>query len=352
MGQYYILGQRQREQWLRELENIKEARPDIHYRPEYCGLFSEQGEPRLFVYREGSASVVYPFLLRKVNLIPALAGRVERELYDITSPYGYGGPLAPADGASLRDSFYRCFEDYCHRNGIIAEFIRFHPLLGNHRFLEKHIRVERVASVVCVDLEKSEEEIWSGYERNNRKNIKKAYREGLVVVLEETPTRFPEYISIYHHTLARNRAGQFYFFSDDFYDRLHGELQGCFLYAHTLKGGRVISTELLLYNGTYIHSFLGGTLDEFFQCRPNNILKHEVIKWAKGKGIKYFLLGGGRREGDGIFRYKRSFAGEGVLDFYVGKKVHDHAAVRMLEEMLAGKKPEEDEGYFPGYRRY
>jgi len=124
------------------------------------------------------------------------------------------------------------------------------------------------------------------------------------------------------------------------------------LYAHTLKEGRIISTELLLYNQTYIHSFLGGTLEQFFEYRPNNILKHEVIRWAKSRGISYFLLGGGYREGDGIFRYKRSFARNGVLDFYIGKKVHDHEAVIMLEELMATKVPRESESYFPGYRRY
>jgi hypothetical protein len=63
------------------------------------------------------------------------------------------------------------------------------------------------------------------------------------------------------------------------------------------------------------------------------------------------LLGGGYREGDGIFRYKRSFASDGVLDFYVGKKVHNHEAVNMIESMMSGEKNRESEGYFPGYRR-
>ncbi|OPY58746.1 MAG: FemAB family protein [Pelotomaculum sp. PtaU1.Bin035] len=353
MGSFYVLGLQDKEQWLRELENIKYSRPDLHYRPEYCGLFRGTGEAWLFVYREGDAAVVYPFLLRRVNLIPGLAGKLERDLYDITSPYGYGGPLAsPAAGEGAWDGFYRCFAGYCAENGIITEFIRFHPLLSNHRSLLHHVEIERTSSVICVDLKRPDEEIWAGYERNNRKNIKKAYREGLEVVLEETPAHFNDFVSIYHHTLMRNQAGEFYYFNNDFYDCIHEELKGNFLYAHTLKSGRVISTELLLYNQTYIHSFLGGTLEEFYEYRPNNILKHEVIKWAKSRGISFFLLGGGYREGDGVFYYKRSFARGGILDFYVGKKVHDHEAVIMLEDLMAAKIPRESESYFPGYRRY
>ncbi len=197
MGHYYVLSLQDREQWLRELENVKESSPDLHYRPEYCALFKDSGEARLFIYREGHDSVIYPFLLRKVNLIAGLEGKLEQDLYDITSPYGYGGPLAnPAAGEDVWDNFYRCFAEYCDRNNIITEFIRFHPLLGNHRLLKKHVEVEKVSSVVCVDLKRSDEEIWSGYERNNRKNIKKAYREGLEVVLEETHAHFTDFIFI------------------------------------------------------------------------------------------------------------------------------------------------------------
>ena len=352
MEDYTLLGMRDRERWLKELETIKEVRPDLHYRPEYCGLFADVGEAHLFIYREGTDSVLYPFLLRKVNLIPGLAGNLSRDLYDITSPYGYGGPLAsPGAGEQVLKNFCHCFARYCQKNGIITEFIRFHPVLGNHRLLEKHLAVEKVSSAVVVDLKNSAAEIWAGYERNNRKNINKAYREGLKVVLESSPHRFADFLSIYHHTLSRNQASGFYYFSGDFYDSVHRDLKGNYIYAHTLAGGRVISTELLLYNGTYVHSFLGGTLEAFFDLRPNNILKHEVIQWAKARGISFFLLGGGYREGDGIFRYKRSFASGGVLEYHVGKKIHDHAAVSCLKEIIADGRQRESKEYFPPYRR-
>ncbi len=168
-----MLGLQDREQWVLELECLKDLSPDIHYRPEYCGLFKDMGEARLFIYREGTASVIYPFLLRKVNLIPGLEGKLKQDLYDITTPYGYGGPLAtPAAGEKVWSNFCRCLTEYCKGNGIITEFIRFHPLLGNHHLLRRQVVIDRVSSVVFVDLKMSDEEIWSGYERNNRKNIK------------------------------------------------------------------------------------------------------------------------------------------------------------------------------------
>lgn len=353
VGDYHVLGLKEHKQWVQELSNLNNTKPDVHYKPEYFQLFAGEGEGRLFVYKEGKETVFYPFLLRRVNFIPGLTDKLPMNLYDITSPYGYGGPLiTPTAGDSVVNSFFQCFAEYCSSNNIITEFIRFHPVLGNYHLVKKHVAVERVSSVVCVDLTVSNEEIWSGYKRNNRKNIKKAYREGLEVSIEEAPVGFTNFLDIYYHTLSRNQAKSFYYFNPEFFTRLHRELKGNFLYAHTLINGQIISTELLLYNETFIHSYLGGTLEQYYDYRPNNILKHEVIKWAKNKGIKYFLLGGGYQEDDGIFQYKRSFAVNGVLDFYVGKKVHNHTIVNQLEEIMSAKVPRENTNYFPGYRRF
>ena len=37
--------------------------------------------------------------------------------------------------------------------------------------------------------------------------------------------------------------------------------------------------------------------------RANDFLKFEVIKWAKEKGFKNYVLGGGYGTDDGIFQY-------------------------------------------------
>ncbi|MFX4263317.1 lipid II:glycine glycyltransferase FemX [Pelotomaculum propionicicum] len=351
MGRYEVIKADSRDKWLEILEQWEGLKPDIHYRPEYCCLYRGSGEPRLFIYREGPDVVVYPFLLRRVNSIASPAGQFETELYDITTPYGYGGPLSNRGaGNSAWDNFYRSFDEYCADENIVTEFIRYHPLLENHRQADKHMEVERVSSVVYVDLQRPYEEIWAGYQRSNRKNINKARREGLEVILEEEPAHFEDFLSIYHHTMERNRASPSYYFGRDFYSLIHEDLKGCFLYAHTVRDGDVISSELLLYNETYIHSFLGGTVEEYFEYRPNNILKHEAIRWAKNRGIRYFVLGGGYHDGDGIYRYKSSFSKDGVLPFYIGKKVHNRKAMNILDQLLAPEGCPEKMNFFPRYR--
>jgi len=343
---------REREQWAKTMDRLRNPVPDIHYRPEYCALFQDSGEPRLFKYREGGQTIYYPYLLRQINLLPGLGALLDRKLYDITSPYGYGGPLADgAPGDSMWRNFCNCFAEYCKEQNIITEFIRFHPLLGNHRPLSGFIPVDRVSAVVVLNLNQSEEEIWAGYGRNNRKNINKAIHEGVRVLIEETPEHFADFMHIYRHTLKRNQAGEFYYFDHDFFQKIHSELQGRFIYAHACKDGGIISSELLLFNGTYLHSYLGGTLEQYFPLRPNNLLKHEAALWAQSRGINYFLLGGGCSDNDGIFRYKRSFAPDGVRDFYVGKQVHNNVMAEKLVSLTTANLQKETKGYFPAYRR-
>ncbi|RJQ30666.1 MAG: GNAT family N-acetyltransferase [Peptococcaceae bacterium] len=333
---YRVLGPADKEEWVGMLALFKEL--DVHYYPEYCRLFAaeEKGEARMFVFQKEAGTVIYPFIMRRID-----------EYCDITTPYGYGGPVvAGPDGENLAGDFRACFERYCLEQGIVTEFIRFHPLLENHRLMAPYLPVGRFSTVVYVDLTRPEEEIRAGYGYNNRKNINKAVRAGLEVVIEEAPDHFAEFKHIYNHTLQRNRAGRHYYFTDEFFEKIHRLLAGRFLYACTVYKGSVIAAELLLFNHHYIHSFLGGTLAEYFELRPANLLKHRVAGWAKAKGIKRFILGGGREEEDGIFRFKKSFSRDGLAGYYLGKKIH----LPDVEQRLAELYPAGRADYFPRYR--
>ncbi|MFK4998691.1 GNAT family N-acetyltransferase [Bacillus sp. N9] len=82
-------------------------------------------------------------------------------------------------------------------------------------------------------------------------------------------------------------------------------MKGNFVYIHVLNEDKVVSTELVLYGSENCYSFLGGTDRNYFKLQPNTLLKYEVIKWAKEKGLKRFILGGGYGKDDGIYKYKK-----------------------------------------------
>ena len=105
-----------------------------------------------------------------------------------------------------------------------------------------------------------------------------------------------------------------------------------------------------------IYSFLGGTIAEYNSMRPNNFLKHEIIKWGTKNGKLNFILGGGYKKDDGIFKYKKAMAPDGEYDFYLAKVIHDPEAFQLLVlkklnwKKMNAKTSHIESDFFPSYR--
>ena len=157
--------------------------------------------------------------------------------------------------------------------------------------------------------------------------------------------------------MNRNNATKHYFYSLDFFkDFIEVNHENCAV-AFVYKDKKPISTELMIFSDKIIYSFLGGTLSEYFSSRPNDFLKIEVIKWAKKQGVEYYVLGGGRIDGDGLYKYKKAFFqyDEDVI-FYTGRKIinpevykHLISEIRIINVDIVGDKT--NEKFFPQYRK-
>ena len=79
-----------------------------------------------------------------------------------------------------------------------------------------------------------------------RKNVKKARRSGVSVELETEGARLDDFLRLYEHTLDRREAPERYRFSRTFFESIHAQLSGQFVYAHALRDERVVSSELAL----------------------------------------------------------------------------------------------------------
>ena len=96
-----------------------------------------------------------------------------------------------------------------------------------------------------------------------------------------------------------------------------------------------------------MYSYLGGTDEEYFAYRPNDFLKYHIIRWGFEHGYRQFVLGGGYGADDGIFRYKKSFAPEGIVRFYTGQAVFDSTG---YDALCALRTDLPNSGFFPRYR--
>lgn len=122
-------------------------------------------------------------------------------------------------------------------------------------------------------------------------------------------------------------------------------------YFYVLFEEKIISAELVIYGTENCYSFLGGTNKDYFELRPNDFLKYEIIKWACNKKLKNYVLGGGYGLDDGIFQYKTCLAPNGLVDFFIGEKIFNFEQYDELMRIRLKENPDCCEAeYFPQYR--
>lgn len=323
---------------------------EVFYLNEYARAFMEEdpknGEPILLYYEKGNDRAVNVMFKRDISKDEKLAGRVEpKQYFDLISPYGYGGFWGRVtDYASLN----RAYEDYCISQGYVCEFVRF-ALFGDYR---EHYsgEVETRTHNVVRTLEMPLKELWMDVKQKVRKNVKRAHKNDLKLVMENTGEHLNEFLDIYYSTMERSQAEGEFYFSRDFFETLN-QMEDNLMYFYVLYGEHVVSAELVLYGAENVYSYLGGTRKEFFELRPNDFLKFEIIKWAHEKGLKNFVLGGGYGADDGIFQYKACLAPKGIVDFYIGRKIFNGSTYEMLTDLRLQTETEyKKSGYFPEYR--
>ncbi len=303
----------------KELSNFYGNYP--HYKLPYLDLFyggHDNAVGFLLMDANEEAQVLMPVYLREIDKL-----QNDTPWYDAISPWGYGGPICrERTDPSLIGEFWKLVDQWYKDNHVIAEFIRFN-------LIENHVNYTGVLVPFMHNIKgeiKPEEEIWTNYNRKVRKNVNRALREELSVkiVYENISEQdFEDFYRIFIHTMDRTHAKKNYYFSREVLMAFINEYPYNAAIALTMKGDTPISSELVLVSTDTIYSFVGGTLSDYFGIRPNEILKHEVIKWAYDLGKKYYVLGGGYGQDDGIFRYKQAFFPEDVCTFYTGRKILD-----------------------------
>lgn len=251
---------------------------------------------------------------------------------DWQSAYGYGGPLAHGlDGEALKRA-WRQLDDTARRRGVVAEFVRFHPGVGNHLSYPGTVREDR--RVVQVDLRV--DDLMSSYDGRARTAIRKAERDGLQAEWQtaaQACARFPDF---YRECMREIGATDFYLFRDEYFERLI-ELPGARVLA-IRRDGLPLSMGLFLFGPKQVEYHLSGTLRAARQCGATNLLLHAAARAGQQSGCSVLFLGGGTsgRPDDPLLRFKASFA-DPALVFRIGHRVHDTAAYERLRSAHPAK---------------
>lgn len=325
---------------------------DVFYLNDYVVAFmtenASNGEPVLLYYENGEDRAINVVFKRDIALDKHMRGKISKgQFYDLITPYGYGGFCGTVRDYEFLNQIYN---EYCLSKCYVCEFVRFE--LFSDYFAHYDGTVETKTHNVVRSLEISIDEIWMDFKQKVRKNVKRANTYNLEIIIENTGEYLDDFLGIYYATMDRSNAENEYYFSRQFYELLN-QMHDNIMYFHVVYEGKIVSTELVIYGSENAYSYLGGTNREYFDLRPNDFLKFEIIKWAKEKGLKNFVLGGGYGSDDGIFQYKTCLAPHGVKDFYIGKKILNKAVYNKLCSIRGVKSSSvnlKEIGFFPEYR--
>jgi lipopolysaccharide/colanic/teichoic acid biosynthesis glycosyltransferase len=284
-----------------------------------------------------------PLFLHLPGKEVGFAGILRDEPADVTSPYGYGGPLPLTGGAEL-GHFWERYDAWCRERGIPATFVRFHPLLGNERDA-RGVHVETLGHTVAWRVEPGRD-LLAGMDKHHRRLVRRAEREGLAATVTQGPASLGEFVELYEETMRRNDAAAFYFFSPAYWEAL-ARLGDALVVVDVRRGEELAASVLCLAGTPWLHYHLGGASDDGRRQGASHLALLTAARWGQERGYEALHLGGGvGGQEDSLFDYKRRFAPDDLVTASVGKAVHDEEAYRRL----AGVTEIAFDGYFPAYR--
>ncbi len=322
---------------------------DVYWLSGYVKAFQIHGDgvPLLFCYESNNLRGINVVMKRDIALSPKLKDKLPLNTYfDFSTPYGYGGWLLEGELTQKQELFSE-YEQFCVSNGIISEFVRFHPVLENAGSAEEFYDITPLGNTVCLDIS-TEEIIWANISSKNRNIIRKAEKLGVEIFQSSSAEIYDRFIEIYNRTMDRDNAEKYYYFSKDFYDSIRLDLADNSQIFYAVQDGKIIAASIIFNDNNRLNYHLSGSLFEYRSFAPTNLLLYKAALWGCANGCKTFHLGGGVGSGeDGLFKFKKSFyRGDALPRFCIGKKIFIHEQYNLLVNML----PPTDSQFFPKYR--
>ena len=322
--------------------------PDIYFEPDYARLY-ETDDCKAVEYRFQCeyGIITNLFLKRKINI--SIGDNVQ--YYDIVTPYGYGGPIihSAVDKDLLIAAYMEDFKAYTCRENIIAEFVRFHPIIGNGVDFKDNYNATYDRKTVGTNLT-YEDVIGTEFSKHKRKDIRKILKNpDIRYEIDEEPSTLDDFLEIYYSTMDRDGAEDYYYFDCSYFQMMLKKFRGHITTGKVFLGDRLIAMGVYFRYGKYLHAHLSGTLSEYLEYSPAYILKYALAIYGHEKGYEVIHYGGGssRSEENGLYKFKREFGKNTVFDFYIAKKVWNQDVYQQICEAVGADLKTE---FFPAYR--
>lgn len=305
------------------------------------------GEPKLLYYEDDNIRGFNVVMKRDIADDPHFEGKIPKgKWFDLVTPYGYGGWII--EGSGDKTPLFEEYKKLCRDSNIICEFVRFHPVLNNYKYVEDLYQTEKLGHTIAMDIT-SPDVIWSNLTSKNRNMIRKAEKSNIEIVVGNDEDSYRDFRQMYDETMVKNGADEYYFFDEKYYDGLRTDLADNALVFSAIYNGINISSAIVTFANGRLNYHLSGSVYEYRNLAPSNLLLYRAAVWGSEHGMKTFHLGGGiGSQEDNLFKFKKAFYRGELKQFVIGKIIFDKEVYDTLCEMRKG---DAESSFFPEYRR-
>ena len=335
---FKVLSLDPKDQWNAIIRSMN--RYDFYHLAEYHQLESS-GQPLLLYFSSGGKDVALPVILRPIQ---------GTDFYDLTSVYGYAGPLFNQEKPDKQviTEFQKELLQFFDSRQIVSVFSRMHPLFSNQELLLSGLgEVIDTNQTVGIDLSLPEREQKRQYARSLKNQINRLKRRGTIVKEAKTKEEMDAFIAIYKENMKRVNALEMYFFPNDYFYRFMEELPASLFLAY--HENQAISGSLFTRCNGIVQPHLSATRNEYLRWSPLKLVWDCIRIDSTQKKENWLHLGGGvGGADDSLFQFKTQFS-HLRFTFKTWRYIHNE---EIYTQLVSRKYSEQipQSSFFPLYR--
>jgi len=302
------------------------------------------GTPLLFIYENKEGFIGLPLIKRPIS---------GSSYYDLTSVYGYTGPISnfvmQNVPESLMTGFKSAFIQFLNEGKFVSVFSRLHPFFQQTNILHEFGGIYDNGLTVAIDLSIDNDVRRKNYRDTSLHRIKQARKKGYIVKEEKGPEAAAVFTSIYQENMRLVGASDSYMFDVNYVNKLLNTNEYDARLLMVYDGDNAIASTIITFTNGIIQAYLIGTRNEYRKYSPGKFLLDEICVLGKELGMKYYNLGGGVGfKQDSLFSWKAAFS-DLFLPYHSWRYIANPTVYNaLLEDRGIDKNSDLD--FFPLYR--
>ncbi len=315
-----------------ELDNFLATIPGFHYfqSPAFfkvC-LSSKKVTPFYLVAYEGTAVAGLLLGFKQVQIrLPVASFLSSRTIV-------WGGPVVRPRSPVVVEALLQFYEK--SRSTSIYTQVRNLVDTAVHRdlFIHHGFRYEAHLTIL-VTLTKTEAALWQEMSTKRRNQIRRAEKEGCVVVQDNSLATLRASYAILQEVYQRAKLPLPDFTHFDSLRQQSDKQSGLRLFT-VQHEGIIIGCMVCLAYGSFLFDYYAGAYSQHYKRYPNDLLPWAVFLWAKQQGFTHFDFGGAGKPDVpyGVRDYKKQFGGE-LVCFGRYERVHHPIAFSVVTSVFA-----------------